>query len=292
MGENPLLRRLSEATYRARAQAVMERVRETGALDPIPVAKLGWRAGGGKGWPPGDVYALPVEQHGADLLESIYFRAYFLALREQPDTRVRRITKRGLEDYAQSLRRPAYALWAGAISLAEFVSTFTDAMARGLGRAWREGAAEFGIAPAELTQAERMELELAIGKNLPFINKLGSEILQKPRGVGKWGPFKDRINRTWSNRYNELYNQGMLMAGKNQKLMWTLHKKRFTKEPCTDCLMLNGKVYRRETWLKHEVYPQSPNLKCGGYNCGCGWTAVPGAQMNKGRPPKLHGQRA
>jgi hypothetical protein len=225
---------------------------------------LGWRAGGGEGLAPGKAYALPVQRRGADLLEALYFRAFIIA-QEQPDTRVAQITKRGLEDYLQSLRRPAYALWMGAISLAEFVTTFTAALHRGLSRAWREGAAEFGIAPIELTSQERLRLELEIGKNLPHINTLGAAITQAPKGVGKWTPHKDRINRNWGNRYNHLYNLGMLMAGKNQKLMWTLHKKRFTKEPCKDCLMLNGMVYRRETWLKHDIYPQSPDLECGGF---------------------------
>lgn len=284
MSRNKVLNLLESATPSARAALLLRSDEpDVGAL-----GRLGWQAGLGVGPPPDAVYRLPIAQTGHALYEAVYWRAFILA---EQESKPRRITKHGLADYTQSLRRPAYALWIGAISMSEFSSDFLDSMARGLSRAWREGAAEFGIAPDELNSQERLKLELLIAENIPFINPLGADILAGQKGVGKWGPFKDRINRAWSNRYNQMRNQGALLAAANQKMEWVLHGLRFTKEPCVDCLAQNGRVYRRETWLKADVFPQSPNLKCKGYNCGCAFRPAPDAKINKGRPPKLEGQR-
>lgn len=252
-------------------------------------ANLGWIAGGGDGNVPEIIMKLPGEHKGAALLESLYRRAYILS---EQDSKPVRITKRGLEIYTKSIRGIAYGLWSNSISQAEFVTAFTSATNRGLGRAWREGAAEFGIAPDELTAAERSEIESEIGAQGQFINRLSTDIKRGDRITGgKWGQFKDRINSAWSNTYNNLKNRGMLLAGKNQKMEWVLHLAHFTEDPCEDCLIMNGRVYRQETWRNARVFPQSRNLKCNGFQCGCLFRAAPDKSLNKGRPPKLFHQR-
>ena len=285
MDSNQVLQVLESATPSARASVLL---RSEAPTSPEVLARLGWQAGRGIGLPPPNVYRIPGELTGRGLLEGAYWRAFILA---EQESKPRRITKHGLANYTQSLRRTAYALWIGAITMGEFSSDFLDSMARGLSRAWREGAAEFGIAPDELNSQERLKLELLIAENIPFINPLGADILAGKKGVGKWGPFKDRINRAWANRYNQMRNQGALLAAKNQKMEWVLHLAHFTKEPCEDCLKMNGRVYRREVWLKAQVFPQSRDLKCNGVNCGCKFRAAPDARINKGRPPKLFHQK-
>ncbi|MCK4958401.1 MAG: hypothetical protein KAT00_03355 [Planctomycetes bacterium] len=280
-----VLRVLESATPSARANALLHSEAPT---SPEVLARLGWQAGRGIGLPPPNAYQIPGELTGRGLLEGAYWRAFILA---EQESKPRKITKHGLADYTQSLRRPAYALWKGAISLAEFATTFIAALHRGLSRAWREGASEFGIAPDELNSQERMKLELAIAENLQYINPFGADIIAGKKGISKWAPFKDRINRVWANRYNQMRNQGALLAAANQKMEWVLHLRHFTKEPCKDCLNLNGRVYRRETWLKAQVFPQSRDLECQGFWCGCGFRPAPEARVNRGRPPKLTGQK-
>lgn len=285
-------RQLSKLTYRARALQVIESTRDNCASKEqiARIASLGWLAGGGDGSPAGRVFLMTQTQNDAPkLLESLYRRAYILS---EQDSKPVRITKRGLEIYTKSIRGIAYGLWSNSISQAEFVTAFTSATNRGLGRAWREGAAEFGIAPDELTAAERSEIESEIGAQGQFINRLSTDIKRGDRITGgKWGQFKDRINSAWSNTYNNLKNRGMLLAGKNQKMEWVLHLAHFTEDPCEDCLIMNGRVYRQGTWRNARVFPQSRDLKCNGYNCGCDFRAAPDKPLNKGRPPKLFHQR-
>jgi len=259
VNSSQILHLLEFATPSSRAARLLRSSKpDAGAL-----IRLGWQAGLGQGEPSANVYRLPTTLAVRDLYEAAYWRGFILA--EQEST-PRRITKHGLADYTQSLRRPAFALWQGSINLAEFTTTFTDAMVRGLGRAWREGASEFGIAPDELTDQERVKLELDIAQNLRFINPFGAEISAGRKGVEKWGKWKQRINSVWANRYNQMRNQGALLAAANQKMEWVLHLRHFTKVPCKDCLNQNGRVYRRETWLKAQVFPQSSQLECKGFN--------------------------
>lgn len=285
MNPNQVLRLIESAT----PSACAARLLRTGNPNAGALSALGWQAGLGIGTPPAHVYRLPVTSlTGRALYEAYYWRAYLLAAR---DDRPVRITKGGFDAFTRDLRNTAYGLWIGAISRAEFRRDFEFVIQGGLGRAWREGAAEFGIAPNELTGEERQQLEDSIRDNFQYIGSLAVDIIANKRGIGKWGPFQDRINRAWANRYNEMRNQGALLAAKNQKMEWVLHLRHFTKVPCSDCLAQNGRVYRRETWLKAKVFPQSRQLECKGFNCGCGFRPAPEARINKGRPPRLAGQR-
>lgn len=260
MSVNRVLRLIESATPSARAGRLLR----TDKPDVGALSALGWQAGLGIGTPPAHVYRLPVTSlTGRALYEAYYWRAYLLAAR---DDKPIRITKGGFADFTRNLRGIAYGLWVGSISRAEFTTFFQGALEHGLGRAWREGAAEFGIAPNELTGEERQRLEDSIKDNFQYISPLAIDIIANKRGVGKWGPFKGRINRAWANRYNQMRNQGALLAAKNQKMEWVLHLRHFTKIPCSDCLAQNGRVYRRETWLKAKVFPQSRQLECKGFN--------------------------
>jgi len=282
-----VLRLVERSTPSERARALLC----SDKPDVETLSALGWQAGLGIGAPPPPTYRLPVTSRaltGRVLYEAYYWRAYLLAAAGDKPVR---ITKGGFDAFTRDLRNVAYGLWVGATSRAEFRRDFEFTLQGGLGRAWREGAAEFGIAPNELTGEERQKLEDGIRDNFQYINPLATDILANIRGVGKWGPFKDRINRAWANRYNQMRTQGALLAAKNQKMEWVLHGKHFTKEPCVDCLAQNGRVYRRETWLKAQVFPQSRELECKGYNCGCSFRPAPDAKLARGRPPKLAGQR-
>lgn len=42
-----------------------------------------------------------------------------------------------------------------------------------------------------------------------------------------------------------------------------------SKKHCTDCARLNGVVLTADEWRRAGIDPQSPDLECGGWRCGC-----------------------
>lgn len=214
-----------------------------------------------------------------------------LALAEQGHHGTR---KHGKADYTQSVRRPVAALWRGSIVRADFDSTMYAVVDRGLGRAWREGIAEFGFTEADLSAEEVIRLQMAVARYFPHIDRLAERVEQNSRAEGgKLTPLFAHVNTVWGNQYGELYNLGMMLAGADQKMEWVLNLKRMTKVHCEDCLKQAGRVYRASTWARYDVRPQSPALACcgdWGNGCGCGFRKAPGKPVTPGRPPKLSGQ--
>lgn len=75
----------------------------------------------------------------------------------------------------------------------------------------------------------------------------------------------------WANRYNESYNDALLLIGSKEggNLVWRLGA---TEKHCSSCSSLNGIVARASEWESLDVHPQgAPNglLECGGWKCDC-----------------------
>jgi len=88
----------------------------------------------------------------------------------------------------------------------------------------------------------------------------------------------------WANRYNEAYNQAVLLikADNGENLEWVYGDD--IEEHCPECAALNGIVARGSDWQSLNVHPQNaPNdkLSCQGWRCGC--TLEP---TDKRRSPK------
>lgn len=208
----------------------------------------------------------------------------------QLEEAVRRITKRGKENYERELFRNVHSLWAGKLTTGQFIADMTSTVERGLGRAWHEGAAECGIGPDELSQQEITELQQLIFDQLMHIQAFADRIAKANQVTGgKLAPFKHQVS-VWANRYDELRAQGQLRACADKKLEWVLNLKRITKKHCVDCLNMHGRVYRASVWRRNNVHPQSRNLACGGWQCGCGFRTTD-KPITRGRVPKLQGQR-
>lgn len=209
---------------------------------------------------------------------------------------------RAASDYASAIRSAARGLWLttppGAPGPRVIVLTYTqffDAMIsvirHGLPKAWEEGARRVGVLPDEMTAEERVALEQAITSETNYIAGFAAFIEEHAKAVGgKWGAVNNRVGM-WANRYLDVVNRAMAMAGANKKLRWKRHALRVTKQSCVDCLKLDGRVYRAQTWEKWDVRPQHFALACGGLKCGCGFEVV-GVEVRctPGRPPKLSGQ--
>lgn len=293
----PVLESLADQTYRARAENLIDKARKFGKAGRSTIAileQLGWLAGGGEGEiiHAANYEPLPEGAVRTPLLEGVYRRGYWLAqLQEQyPDDKPRPVTKHGKASYAQDIRRPVYAYWAGKITRSQFIAEMVGVIERGLNRAWREGASECGVAPNELTQAEITELEYFINEQFTHVPGFADKIEANSKASGgKYAPLKAQVE-VWAARYDEIRARAQLMACADQKLEWVLNYKRKAKEHCVDCMKLNGRVYRASTWKKYDIRPQHPDLACGGWVCACGFRPTD-KPVTPGRPPKLSGQK-
>ena len=183
-------------------------------------------------------------------------------------------------DYQGSLRAAARGLWSGEEGFFNFLDAATRSIEHNFTMAWYEGLADCGISPSEQTPDEearlRMEINLEIGYLYQFAWDISSN--NKYNG-GKLSTIFNRLDM-WVNKYGMIRGLARTYACEDEKLMWVMMP---LKEHCRDCLRLDGKVYRRSTWRKYNIYPRMPNLECGGYHCGC--DLVPTSEpLSRGRP--------
>ncbi|RLC82122.1 MAG: hypothetical protein DRJ03_08870 [Chloroflexi bacterium] len=285
-----LVEALGAATYSSQAARVIRAALNIDARRrAIPaLEQLGWWAGGGAGTPVrGSGYTpLPPRVSVADL-RVFYLRTYYLALNEA------RRDSAWRDAYARDLRGITRLFWRGDFTRSAFVTTFSDDVAIYLRRAWQEGAALCGVSPEELSAPEQTELEMRINALLPHVISFADLVEKRTRAQGyKFSnPGLQARLGTWITRYDELRTLGQLRACADQKLQWRRHLKRVTKESCIDCLRLDARVYRAATWRKWGVRPQSRDLACGGWRCGCGFAVVTDVPSTPGHPPRLQGQK-
>ena len=192
----------------------------------------------------------------------------------------------GAANYRNGIRAAVRGLWLGAFDFYQFYDALDVTIRNGLTTAWYEGAAECGILPADLSPTERAAIAQAIAGELGHIDSFATEIEagSKANG-GKVGPLLARAEM-WILRYQDVVNRAKVMACADQKLEWVLG---LTKEHCSTCLKLTGKVKRASYWQQVGVRPQSPPnplLECGGWACLCN-LIITDAPMSKGPLPNL-----
>lgn len=203
------------------------------------------------------------------------------------DTLAEASTLSGAATYSKIIRGIARQVWQG--KQLDAFSLMWDTVTDGMTAAWSQGAATCGISPDDFTLEERVRRDSLINEQRGHIF-LFLEWVNTHRRDGPnkklWRQILPRTN-TWGNAFNKSFNEGQARACANQPLRWVLHGRRITKKPCKDCLKLNDRIYRASIWAKNRIFPQSFDLACSGFNCGCMFVAAPGAKLNKGKPPKL-----
>ena len=175
----------------------------------------------------------------------------------------------GSSGYRSSLRNAVYGLWSGKIAYNEFVDMMESTVDGGLHTAWKEAMESLGIPFSERTMDEEIELGKIILEQFGYIDGFGEYILANNKASGsKLGDLSHRLDM-WANRYNEVYNRALAMAGQNMPLEWVMG----ATEHCATCQSLSGKVKRASFWEKFRaetgIYPQSSELQCKGFNCAC-----------------------
>lgn len=199
-----------------------------------------------------------------------------------------RIGRRGSRAaFEFELRASVRGLWAGEYTAAEFQGNMLLVLDVGYRGAWMSGATDFGInSESELTDAELNALNTLIFEAYGHVAGLAEFVQEHSRANG--GLLGDCVARLplWYSRYDQAVNQGRVMAGQDQKLMWVLGR---TEQSCSSCLKLAGQVRRGSFWYEHDVLPRVPNspvLACGGWRCDC--SLVPTDEpMSRGRLPSL-----
>lgn len=189
-------------------------------------------------------------------------------------------TQKSYDDFRSDLRSAVRGFWNGTFTEGEFVTAFSDTVDFRLREAYRNTAARYGIAEDEFTEQEQNWIDNFVIEQINQSGSFTDAILENQKPEGKLTPLLDRVE-LWSNRYNQVENNAQTFFGENQKLIWEVSP---NKVHCGNCGKLNGYVKRASQWRDYPLEPQSPNLECGGYRCGCSLLETD-APMSRGPLP-------
>jgi hypothetical protein len=171
-----------------------------------------------------------------------------------------------IDNYRTALNQGVYGLWSGQILYNDFVSNMITTIETRLRQAWASAMKEFGMLITDMNTDEQYELSNAIMEEMSHIEDFGEYVLAHNKAGGfKLSALNSKLD-LWVNRYRDIYNQALAMAGKDQPLEWVLGP---TEEHCEDCSYYAGKVKRASWWNDNQILPQSKSLACKGYRCLC-----------------------
>ena len=152
------------------------------------------------------------------------------------------------------------------------IGAFLDGMAEviqeQLTRAFRAALRDNDLDPELVTQDGEGfadELEQMILDEFDYVDNFAADI--------QAGMSDEELNARafmWGNRYNEAYNEAVLIIGEQygEFLEWTYGD----ADHCDECAALNGTVARAKVWEDSGIKPQNPGndyLGCGGWRCQC-----------------------
>lgn len=174
-----------------------------------------------------------------------------------------------------------------------FIDSMANIVQEQLTKAFRAALRDSGL-DADLVNTDPFApaLEDMILAEYDEVDGLASDVQQAAKDKAGVAQFQNRAHM-WANRYNDAYNQAMLLIAKllGDNLEWVYGD----TDHCPTCEALNGIVASADDWIASGVQPQQPPnyaLECGGWRCGCALRpafklATPGAlekimQIRKG----------
>ena len=194
------------------------------------------------------------------------------------------LREQGAASYRSEIRGITRGLWTSSYSYEQAFDLLMFNIRAGLTAAWHNGMKEVGLAPADMSPEERIQLEQVIYSEFSHIDGFLTAIEQGSKANGgKLGPLMTRAEM-WINRYRDVMNQAKQMAQNDPVLTWVLGA---TDAHCGSCTKLAGKTKRSSAWRRAGIRPQIPELECHGYNCLCVLQPTPGVPLSKGPLPKL-----
>lgn len=193
--------------------------------------------------------------------------------------------ERGREIYRGQLFRAANTLRRTG-EIGDFFISASDIIQKQGKAAYLRGIQDGGNAGIRsvgmLEPNEIAEMTLLVNEQVGFLMKLSDYA----GGDVNMSQLKSRID-LWVNKgLDGIYNAGKLTGAKNKTLEWIYGD----TEHCSDCLNLNGRVYRASIWKKYEIQPRSSLLECKGFKCQCKFEPTD-KPPTKGRPPKISGSK-
>lgn len=205
---------------------------------------------------------------------------------EPQDENLSAAARKSVDSYTSNLRYYVRHLWTGEIGLFDFIDGFQKSIRFFFPEAWGLGAALCGITPDEMTDEERVRLNLEINTEFTYVVPFGQAIIEGSKANGgALQPYLDRV-ALWGNTYNRILTLGQSMACADQRGVWVLGR---TEKHCYDCLGYAGRVYRMSVWRKflepYNALPKGHGLACGGWNCDCA-IDITTAPFTRGYPPK------
>jgi len=191
--------------------------------------------------------------------------------------------QRRAESYAKDIRGIARAVWQS-LPIDAYPMMW-DVVGLGISTAWQQGAASCGISEDELTLDERIRRDIIINEQRNYIIGFIDWVYEHRRDGPSKAPLASILARAalWGNRWAQTYHEAMTMACADLKLAWRLGP---TKDHCSSCLKLNGKVKRASQWQRAGIRPQVSELECGGWRCLCYFEATD-EPLSKGPLPRL-----
>lgn len=151
----------------------------------------------------------------------------------------------------------------------QFQAAMSLTIRRGIQFAWWEGAKACGIQPSELSPEETNAMQVAVFEEVSHISSFAQSIEEGSREEGGLLRVALRRAELWVERYQDVVQRAKVMACADRKLKWVYDP---SKENCSTCAKLNGKVKRASYWEAAGIQPKNPPnpaLRCGGWRCGC-----------------------
>lgn len=152
-----------------------------------------------------------------------------------------------------------------------FIDDMTSIIENQLNRAWRQGARDMNVDPADFEQEDYDHINAIIQNEYEYIPGLAQDIIDARDAGNPIDPFRARAD-LWTNRYNEVVNEAHVWFGGKTRLKWVMGP---TEEHCASCSALNGIVAWAREWEQAKIRPQQPpndGLECEGWRCACSLT--------------------
>ncbi len=150
----------------------------------------------------------------------------------------------------------------GSITESAFEAAMNGFIAEMGEEAYRDGLADAGADPMQLDDDDYDTINTLIAKQRDYVFFLADRIYTDGISAEQEAIKPD----LWVNKTLVPFYQAGLAAGTaNGTFEWVLGD----TEHCTDCLARGGQIKPMKTWLNDGILPQSSELECGGWRCGC-----------------------
>jgi HK97 family phage portal protein len=151
--------------------------------------------------------------------------------------------------------------------------------------AYRDGLTDGGVTlspDAPLGRADRAKLNQMLAEQSQYITRFGG--LLKEDGISDaQAAFKPEM--WFSKSIMPLYQAGRVSADENGMALWSHNP---LKQNCLTCITASGQRHRWGDWYERGILPNSSDLICRGFACGCNLINDPGPERGDINQIPLH----